>query len=60
MCVLVLPTLLLTPSRLHYHLRNVAGGVGTCISVEALSELLALRRVTYEGKNGLAKGIALL
>jgi len=41
-------------------LRYIAGGVGACISVEALSELLALRRVTYEGKNGLAKGIALL
>ena len=60
MSVLVLPTLLLTPSRLHHHLRYIAGGVGACIGVETLSKPLALRRVAHEGKNGPAKGIALL
>ena len=49
-----------TLSHLHYHLRYIAGSVGACISVEALSKLLALRRVAHEGKNGLAKGITLL
>ena len=60
MSVLVLPILLLTPSRLHHHLRYIASGVGARLGVEALRELLALRRVAYEGKNGLAKGITLL
>lgn len=60
MCVLISPILLLTLSRLYHHLRYIAGSVGTCIGVKALSKLLALRRVAHEGKNGLAKGITLL